>query len=128
MKRIRLKNNTIFVVLAMALFVFLFQEAIAKDLSADFKCDVRDRNAPLNVQFKDMSIGQAVNRIWDFGDCGTANEVNPIYRYNYAGTYTVTLNIISPGGSDTAMKTDYIKVSSAPPPPKAAGQEPPSGT
>ncbi len=48
---------------------------------------------------------------WDFGDGGTSNEQNPVYTYNQAGIYTVSLTVYeADGDNDTETKTDYITV------------------
>jgi PKD repeat protein len=52
---------------------------------------------------------------WDFGDGGTSTEQNPFYVFNYRGTFTVSLTVTGPGGSDTETKTGYITVNEAPP-------------
>lgn len=71
---------------------------------------------PLNVNFTDASTGQVDNWSWDFGDGGTSVEQNPVHQYTSVGTYTVSLTVTGPGGDDTEIKTDYISVSTLPPP------------
>ncbi|WP_349238278.1 PKD domain-containing protein [Methanoculleus sp. 7T] len=48
--------------------------------------------------------------LWTFGDGGTSTEQNPRYRYTKPGTYTVSLTVTEPVGSDTKTVTDYILV------------------
>ena len=66
--------------------------------------------APLTVNFTDQSIGQITSWSWDFGDGSSSTEQNPTHIYDNNGTYTVSLSVTSPVGSDTETKPDYIKV------------------
>ena len=45
----------------------------------------------------------------------TSTTQSPLYVYNTAGTYTVTLTVANDGGANTNVKTNYITVSPAPP-------------
>ena len=78
---------------------------------ADFSADPTSGTAPLAVNFTDLSTGSITNWSWNFGDGGTSTEQNPTHTYNTAGTYTVSLTVTGPGGSDTETKIDYITVS-----------------
>ena len=66
---------------------------------------------PLTVNFTDQSTGTIDTWSWTFGDGGTSSSQNPSYVYNLAGTYTVSLTVSGPGGSDTYTATNYITVS-----------------
>jgi serine protease len=78
---------------------------------ADFAGSPRSGAVPLTVDFTDLSSGEPTSWAWDFGDgVGTSTDKNPTYTYNSAGTYTVTLDVTNPYGSDTEVKTDYITV------------------
>jgi len=72
-------------------------------------------NAPLTVNFTDSSTGGVTAWSWAFGDSGTSTLQNPSHQYTPAGTYTVSLTVTSPGGSDIETKTNYITVNQAPP-------------
>jgi len=77
---------------------------------ADFSGTPTTGDAPLTVDFTDLSTG-ATSWSWDFGDgVGTSTQQNPSYTYNDAGTYTVTLTATNSCGSDQVIKTDYITV------------------
>ena len=69
--------------------------------------------APLTVNFTDQSTGTITSWEWDFGNTGTSADQNPTHLYTWPGTYTVSLTVTSPGGSETETKTDYITVHAA---------------
>jgi PKD repeat protein len=64
----------------------------------------------LTVNFTDNSTGSIDTWSWDFGDGATSSAQNPSHDYASAGTYTVSLTVTGPGGSDTNTKTNYISV------------------
>jgi len=65
---------------------------------------------PLTVSFTDQSTGIIDTYSWNFGDGTTSYTRNPTHKYNIPGTYTVSLTVTGPGGSDTETKTNYITV------------------
>ncbi len=69
--------------------------------------------APLTVIFTNLSIG-ATNYAWAFGDGNGSALANPTNTYTDAGTYSVTLTAVGPGGTDQLTMTNYIVV--VPPP------------
>ncbi len=69
---------------------------------------------PLTVNFTDLSTGDISTWSWTFGDGGTSGQQNPSHQYTSAGTYTVSLTVTGPGGSDSETKTGYITVLAAP--------------
>ena len=85
---------------------------------AEFSGSPTQGARPLTVQFIDQSTGAITGWLWDFGDnLTTSTERNPSHTYQDTGTYTVSLTVIGPGGSDTETKVNYIKVLE---PPQAA--------
>lgn len=76
---------------------------------ADFFADVVSGDAPLSVEFTDLSTN-TTSWAWDFGDGGTSVEQSPVHVYTQAGTYTVTLVASNEGGSDTLVVEDLIAV------------------
>ena len=72
---------------------------------ANFSADVIEGGVPLTVNFTDLSSGNISGRNWNFGDGATSADINPQHTYTTTGTFTVTLNINGPGGSDTASTT-----------------------
>lgn len=82
---------------------------------ADFSASPTSGTAPLTVNFTNLSTGTISTYAWSFGDGGTSSLKNPSHTYG-AGTYTVSLTVTGPAGSDTKTRTDYITVSPPPPP------------
>lgn len=64
---------------------------------------------PLTVNFTDNSTlpgtipGDTINGwTWDFGDGTTSNQQNPSHTYTQAGSYNVSLSVVSQGGCTNA--------------------------
>ena len=57
------------------------------------------------INFTDASTGVISTYSWDFGDGNSSTATNPTHNYAATGTYTVTLTVTGPGGSDTASTT-----------------------
>ncbi len=77
---------------------------------ANFVGSPTSGNTPLTVSFTDQSTNSPNSWNWDFGDGGTSTAQNPNHTYNTAGTYTVTLSVSNPCGSDQLVRTSYITV------------------
>ncbi|MCF7805836.1 MAG: DUF5689 domain-containing protein [Candidatus Marinimicrobia bacterium] len=75
-------------------------------LVADFNVYPSVGSYPLTVQFTDMSTGDINSWYWEFGDSTTSPEQNPSHTYLEFGSYTVTLTVDGPGGSD-AKRQDW---------------------
>jgi PKD repeat protein len=81
---------------------------------ADFSASPTSGDAPLTVNFTDLSTGSPTSWLWDFGDSvGTSTDQNPSYTYSTPGAYTVALTATNANGSDDETKVDYINVSSS---------------
>ena len=78
---------------------------------AGFDADPTTGIRDLAVQFTDSSSGPITGWAWDFGDGNSSDQQNPQHIYTLAGTYTVTLTVTGPGGSDSLSCTDCITVS-----------------
>ena len=85
--------------------------------NADFSADPTGGSVPLTVRFSDTSTGMITGWIWDFNGDGSTDSTaqDPVYTYSAPGTYTVTMTVSGPGGTDSAVKTGYITVTSTPP-------------
>jgi PKD repeat protein len=77
---------------------------------ADFTVDKTSGNAPLAVQFSDLSKGGVTGYAWDFGDGATSTLASPAHTYAAAGTYTVQLTVTGGTLQHTLVKTGYITV------------------
>jgi PKD repeat protein len=97
--------------------VFQDRGYIESAVTADFISDVTGGQAPLTVQFTDMSVavsGTITSWEWDFDNDGTIDsyDQNPAWTYTENGTYTVSLTASDGTESDTETKQDYISVNS----------------
>lgn len=77
---------------------------------ADFSSNRTTGNAPLTVGFTDSSTGQPTSWYWDFGDGKNSTGQNPVHQYISAGSFTVSLTVANPDGSNTKTRTNYITV------------------
>jgi PKD repeat protein len=83
---------------------------IAPRLKADFDAHPLEGAAPLQVRFVDKSSGGAEQWLWSFGDGGSSTESSPLYVYETAGDYTVSLTVTGASATATETKEDYVKV------------------
>jgi PKD repeat protein len=82
---------------------------------ADFRAMPREGEAPLKVEFEDLSSGSLAEWSWDFGDVRSgaervSSERNPTHIYKTPGHYTVRLRVKGPHGEDVEEKVRYILV------------------
>jgi PKD repeat protein len=84
--------------------------------TAEFGASPLTGNAPLAVTFSDLSTC-ATTFAWDFGDGSSSTQQNPSHTYTVPGTYTVSLTVEGPGGTNAITKTNLITVNEPPPPP-----------
>ncbi len=77
---------------------------------ADFSGTPTSGDAPLTVDFTDLSTGNPSSWSWDFGDGGSSDVQNPSYEYTGAGIFTVSLTASNACGSDQEIKAGYITV------------------
>ena len=77
---------------------------------ASFTASPLAGNAPLSVQFTDLSTNAPTSWTWDFGDGTRAYVQNPLHIYTRGGSFTVTLTATNGLGSDVLTKTAYINV------------------
>ena len=70
----------------------------------------------MTVQFTDQSVSAGtVSYHWDINNDAVVDYTskNPVHTYQTAGNYTVKLTVTNASGSDSEIKTDSIRVSSA---------------
>jgi len=84
-------------------------EVVPPAPKADFAYQPESGPGPVrvdvNVCFRGTSTGAAEKRTWDFGDgSATSDEKEPTHAYAEPGTFTVTLTVEGPGGSDSKSK------------------------
>ena len=77
---------------------------------ANFTADTTFGYKPFTVQFSDSSAGVITDWLWDFGDGGTSTAQNPEHTYTTADSFTVSLTVIGPGGSDIKIRENCIVV------------------
>ena len=74
--------------------------------------------APLTVQLNDTSSGAITSRAWTIGNESVAGPGVPLsftWVFDEAGTYTATLTVNGPGGTDTASKQITVTAPNAAP-------------
>jgi 3-phytase len=80
-------------------------------IAANFAANVNVGPAPLTVTFTNLSSGDIVTCLWDFGDGGSSSSCgNPSHTYTAEGKYDVSLAVSGPDGDDTLNRPDYIWV------------------
>ena len=77
---------------------------------ADFDFSPNYGEAPIDIQFENLSSTNAVNFLWSFGDTSiNAIDENPINTYNQNGVYEITLAASTlEGCTDSAIQTIAI--------------------
>ena len=81
---------------------------------AGFTQDITSGDAPLVVQFTNLSQGQIETFSWNFGDGGNSNQRNPSHTFSTPGLYTVRLRVIGPGGESNVTRQINVTSPSAP--------------
>jgi PKD repeat protein len=81
-------------------------------IQANFSASPTSGAAPLTVNFTDLSTASSgiTSWSWNFGDGTTSTAQNPVHIYTSVRSYTVSLTVTGPDGSDTETKTNYITV------------------
>jgi PKD repeat protein len=81
-------------------------------LSANFVAGPVSGGAPLTVSLRIYNTSNITSCSWNFGDgtTGTSCAASQTHTFVNAGTFTVSLTVNGPGGSDTVSKSNYIYV------------------
>jgi len=84
--------------------------------AANFRADVTDGCAPLNIHFTNLSSGTGnLTFLWNFGNSTTSNYRDPVITYPNPGTYTVSLLVTESNGDTNSITfTNYITVRDTP--------------
>jgi gliding motility-associated-like protein len=71
---------------------------------------------PFPVTFTNLTTGNVLTYLWNFGNYATSSAFEPVYTYgNATREYDVTLTAISPEGCDSSVtKSHYISVHGQP--------------
>ncbi|MEO8274097.1 MAG: PKD domain-containing protein [Chloroflexota bacterium] len=79
---------------------------------ADFTASTTTPAVGASVTFTDTSTGSPTSWLWTFGAGQGTSSSGPTasHAYNTAGTYTVSLTVTGPGGTNSITKTNYIVV------------------
>ncbi|NNK80773.1 MAG: PKD domain-containing protein, partial [Flavobacteriales bacterium] len=83
-------------------------EILAPPPIADFAGE-GDGCAPVTIEFENLSEF-GTNYLWNFGDGGVSSNEEPVYTYYIPGTYTVSLLVTGPGGSEIAVRDTIVHV------------------
>ncbi len=75
---------------------------------AGFSATPLSGNAPLAVQFTDLSSGTPSAWQWDFGDASSSNQQSPEHTYMLPGAYTVALTASNANGTNTLTRNAYV--------------------
>jgi len=82
---------------------------VSDDLHANFIAQTTFGDAPLSVNFKDVSTGDPTNWLWNFGD-GTSDTIPfPLHVYPDPGVYTVVLTVSNSTDTSSFKRVDYIR-------------------
>ncbi|MDD1694739.1 MAG: PKD domain-containing protein [Methanoregula sp.] len=95
---------------------------------AAFTANTTSGLVPLVVQFSDTSSNTPTSWYWYFGDGGSSTEQDPVYEYDEAGSYTVSLTATNDEGSNTTTRAKYINVTAITPPAPSFNADVTSGT
>jgi len=87
---------------------------MATGLTVDFTVDTSNAACSGSVQFNNMTTG-VTSSVWDFGDGNTSTQQNPSHVYNSNRLYTIKLKAVSPCGTDSVIKTNFLNVDFLPP-------------
>lgn len=78
--------------------------------TADFYASIVVGDAPLTVDFTAITSNGVTQWDWDFGDDTTGTGETVMHQYVDPGLYTVSLDVVAPGGAANETKVAYIQV------------------
>jgi PKD repeat protein len=84
---------------------------------ADFTANITSGQQNLTVLFWNTSLTSCITAWnWSFGGSNFSTLPNPVYTFNEAGSYTISMNVTNSSGYNSSTKIDYIVVSTHPAP------------
>ncbi len=86
-----------------------FAVTVTNTVAADFTAVPTAGPPPLTVQFTNLSVGESLTATWDFGDGQISSLLHPTHTYTIPGSFTVTLTVSGPDGSDIITRPHYIR-------------------
>jgi hypothetical protein len=90
--------------------IFTLTTPVYPSVQADFVANPTTGLSPLTVILTNTSTGEYDTSLWLFGDGATSTLTSPTHTYMDVRSYTVTLTVHGPGGTDTEIKERYITV------------------
>jgi hypothetical protein len=92
-------------------------ELLSTPPSAQFDAWPLSGTAPFTTTMHIVNMTGITSCAWDYGDGQTSTTCTQLHdhTYNNAGTYTVSLTVTGPGGSNSTTLSNYITVVSPPP-------------
>jgi PKD repeat protein len=84
--------------------------ALGQRLSAQFSADETSGKFPLTVTFKDESLGNAIQYMWDFGDGEKTTVPNPVHTFQKPGVYSIKLTLSNEEETNSTVRENYVSV------------------
>jgi PKD repeat protein len=82
-------------------------------LKADFDAAPKSGQAPMAVQFTDLSVAGATTWYWEFGDGSTSTLQNPVHMYKTTTGYPVSYNVSLTANGSKTTKNNFITLTEA---------------
>jgi len=93
---------------------FTIHVVLIEELHADFSAEPQRGEAPLEVQFSNLSTGEIESYSWDFDDSGSSEDSEPTHTYEdplSVRHYSVSLTVADEEDrEDTRRRPNYITV------------------
>jgi len=101
-------RNYIFI--SIVIYVLLICTNAFAQPVANFSAGPLEGCAPMIVRFIDNSIGNPTSWRWELGNGTISGLRNPTTTFFTPGLYAVKLIVSNANGTDTLIKTDYIRI------------------
>lgn len=109
-------NNNIYIIDKNTNNIIVIEDNIgtipspSKTLKADFIASDTFNGVPMNVNFTNLSTGEVINWLWEFGNGQTSTDQSPIHIYNGSGIFSVKLTVSNLLNTDIREKEGVITV------------------